>query len=271
MYKIYSWNVNGYRSITGQNKTRKYDVVKKDNALFRFIQENEPDIIGLQETKCSEADILEELKAPEGYYSYFSDCKIKKGYSGVCVITKIEPIKVNRDIGIEEFDNEGRFIELEFPSFTLFNIYFPSGTSSSDRVDYKLKFYQAVINYIQAVKKTGKNIVIIGDYNTAHKEIDIARPKENEKNSGFLPIEREKLDELFSNGYVDTFRMFNKEPNNYSWWSTRGSAKINNVGWRIDYIVINSELEKHAVSAGIMPEVEGSDHCPIWLKLQLDN
>lgn len=267
MISIFSWNVNGYRSISGQNKTKRYDIVKNENALFQFIDKYNPDIICLQETKSSEADIWLELKAPNGYTSYFTDCKIKKGYSGVCVITKLNPLNINREIGIEEFDNEGRIIELEFDNFTLFNIYFPSGTSGEDRIDYKLRFYDAVIDYIDKIKINGKNIIILGDFNTAHKEIDIARPKENEKNSGFLPIERQKLDNLFANGYIDTFRQFNNEPHNYTWWSMRGSAKIKNIGWRIDYIVVSENLQSKLKSAKIYPEISGSDHCPLSIEL----
>lgn len=269
MISIFSWNVNGYRSITGQNKTKRFDVIKNENALFQFINKYKPDIICLQETKSLESDIWQELRSPEGYTSYFTDCKIKKGYSGVCIVTKLTPHRINKEIGIEEFDNEGRFIELEFDNFTIFNIYFPSGTSGEDRIDYKLRFYDAVISYIDSVRNSGKSVIILGDFNTAHKEIDIARPKENEKNSGFLPIERQKLDELFANDYIDTFREFNSEPHNYTWWSMRGSAKAKNIGWRIDYIVISKDLGSKLKSANIYPEISGSDHCPLSIELEI--
>lgn len=270
MLNIFSWNVNGYRSITGQNKTKRYDVIKHENALFEFINKNSIDIICLQETKSLEADIYTELKSPEGYFSYFSDCTAKKGYSGVGIISKYEPISVNRNIGIDEFDKEGRILELDYGSFILFGVYFPSGTSGEHRIDYKLRFYDALMNYINNKKSEGKNIIIAGDFNTAHKEIDLARPKENVKTSGFLPIERERLDKLFHDGYVDTFRHLNKNPHQYTWWSTRGSAKANNVGWRIDYIVVNEELKDKLKSVGIYPEVSGSDHCPLSIKLDLE-
>lgn len=270
MINIFSWNVNGYRSITGQNKTKRYDVIKNENALFDFIKNYNVDIICLQETKSHEIDINQELKAPQGYYSYFSDCTAKKGYSGVCIITKFQPISVNRNIGIDEFDREGRILELDFGEFILFGIYFPSGTSGEDRIDYKLRFYDALINYINNKKNQGKNVIIAGDFNTAHRAIDLARPKENVKTSGFLPIEREKLDQLFANDYIDTFRLFDTSPNNYTWWSMRGSAKINNIGWRIDYIVTNNELKEKITDAKIYPTITGSDHCPLSINLNIN-
>lgn len=269
MLNIFSWNVNGYRSIVGQNKTKRYDIIKNENALFDFIKNHNADIICIQETKSLESDINPELKAPEGYFSYFSDCTAKKGYSGVCIISKYEPVSVNRNIGIEEFDREGRILELDFGEFILFGVYFPSGTSGEHRIDYKLRFYDALMDYINTKKSEGKNIIIAGDLNTAHKEIDLARPKENVKTSGFLPVEREKLDKLFTNGYIDTFRVFNNLPNNYTWWSMRGAAKVNNIGWRIDYIIINDGLRANLLGAEIYPSITGSDHCPLSIKLDI--
>lgn len=267
--KIVSWNVNGYRSITGQNKTKRYDEVKHQNYLFEFIKDLSVDIICLQETKCREADINEELKAPEGYYSYFSDCQIKKGYSGVAIISKLEAKSINRNIGIEEFDSEGRFLEVDFGEFIVYSIYFPSGTSGRDRIDYKLKFYNAVVDYIEQKRILGYKIIICGDYNTAHKEIDLARPKENVKNSGFLPEEREKFELFLNKGYFDTFRQFNSNPNQYTWWSMRGSAKSNNIGWRIDYILNTQNLKENTKDAKIYQNITGSDHCPITIDIDI--
>jgi exodeoxyribonuclease-3 len=222
----------------------------------------------MQETKADEEQIDEALRAPEGYKAWYHSCRRKKGYSGVVVYSKIEPKRVNFNLGIEKFDEEGRIIELEFEDFVLFNIYFPNGTSGQDRVDYKLEFYDAVFNYCEALRKEGKNVIITGDYNIAHHPIDLARPKANENNSGFLPVEREKLDWIEELGYVDSFRNFCDEPEQYTWWSNRGRARENNIGWRIDYFYVNKEFMPRVTNTYHQPEVEGSDHCPIILELQ---
>lgn len=265
--KIISWNINGYRAITGQNASKRLDTVTKDNKLFQFIAEENPDIICLQETKSSPEQIHESLLAPSGYKSYFSSSTVKKGYSGVCVITKETPKNVNYGIGINEFDDEGRIIQLDFDKFTLFNIYFPSGTSGMHRVDYKLEFYDALFAKIEELRKTQPNIIICGDYNTAHFEIDLARPKDNINNSGFMPIEREKLDWVVSLGYFDCFRKFSNEANQYTWWSQRGGARAKNIGWRIDYFFATNEMNSTITNSYIMPNQLGSDHCPIVLEL----
>ena len=205
--KIYSWNVNGIRAI-------------KNKGFIEWINEEQPDILCVQETKIQENQIVDELKNIEGYYSYFS-CAEKKGYSGVATYTKQKPISVTYGIGIERFDNEGRILITEFEKFTLFNIYFPNGQRDEERLNYKMDFYDELLAYCEMLKQKGKKLIICGDYNTAHKEIDLKNPKANEKYSGFLPIERAWMDKFVSYGYVDTFRYIHGSEIKYSWWSYR--------------------------------------------------
>lgn len=266
--KIISWNINGYRAITGQNPKRKYGkVIKDDNVLFRYIEKEDPDIICLQETKSDVEQIREDLVAPAGYHHYYHSCRRKKGYSGVVTFAKDKAVSAKTDFSTEKFDHEGRFIETDFDEFVLMNIYFPNGTSGYDRVEYKLEFYDALFNYIQNEHlKNDRKVLVCGDYNTAHKEIDLARPKENVNTSGFLPEERAKLDEVFEMGFIDTFREFEKDPDHYTWWSARGRAKENNVGWRIDYHLANEKLAKDVKNSYHQPMESGSDHCPIVIE-----
>ena len=265
--KIISWNINGYRAITGQNKKVRYDKVTNDNVLFDFIGNENPDILCLQETKAEPEQIDSDKIRPIGYESYYSSCKIKKGYSGVAIFSKIKPDYIKYGIGIEKFDAEGRIIEIGIENISVFSIYFPNGQQGQERINYKLDFYDALFDYINQIRKSGRNIVISGDYNTAHKEIDLARPKENIKISGFLPEERVKIDEIIKMGYVDSFREFNNQGNNYTWWSARGNAKKNNVGWRIDYHFCDEKLMADVKKSYHLANEEGSDHCPIVLEL----
>lgn len=265
--KIVTWNVNGYRSIVGQNPSKRYDKITRENKLFDFIRRNEPDILCIQEVKADVEQILPELQKPDGYTAIYNTCKVKKGYSGVAIFTKIEPKDTILEIGKEEFDNEGRFIRLDLDKFTLLNIYFPKGYTDHERLDFKMKFYDEVYKYLKNLKKKTKNIVISGDYNTAHTEIDLARPKENQNVSGFLPKEREKLDELVEIGFVDAFRLFTKEGGHYSWWSQRGRARENNVGWRVDYHFVSKEMTSFVEKCYMLPNELGSDHCPVVLEL----
>lgn len=267
--KIITWNINGYRAITGQNKSRRYDKVTQENRLFKYIEEEKPDIIGLQEIKADTEQIKEELLCPPGYEHFYNSCRIKKGYSGVVVFSKIRPKGVNKGIGIERFDAEGRILELDFEDFILLNIYFPKGYADSERLDYKMDFYDAIFDHTNRLRKKGRKIIMSGDYNTAHKEIDLARPKENTGTSGFMPAEREKLDWMTENGWTDSFRLFEKEGGHYTWWSQRGRARENNVGWRIDYHFITNELTDKAKFAEQQPDVPGSDHCPVVLDIEI--
>lgn len=252
--KIYSWNVNGIRAI-------------KRKGFLEWISEEKPDIIGLQETKIQEEQIPDELRNIEGYYSYFSFAK-RKGYSGVALYTRMEPISVRYGIGIERFDSEGRIIVAEYPGFVLLNIYFPNGKRNEERLQYKLDFYDAILDFTEKMRKEGKELIIFGDYNTAHREIDLKNPKENENISGFLPIERAWLDRLIEQDYIDTFRYFYPDKETYSWWSYRTRARERNAGWRIDYHFVTGGLKDKLVNADILTDVMGSDHCPVVIELK---
>lgn len=265
--KIISWNVNGIRSILGQNPSKNFNTISKNNKLFEFIEAENPDILCIQETKAEPEQINDDLRFPTGYYGYFNPAKSKKGYSGVVTYSKILPKSVNINIGIEKFDIEGRIVETDFEDFVLVNVYFPNGTSGKHRVEYKLEFYDALFLHLENYRKAGRKLIVCGDYNTAHHPIDLARPKENVETSGFMPIERVKLDYIEQTGYVDTFRQFNNEPNHYTWWSNRARARENNVGWRIDYHFVTDNLMKDVKNSYHLTEVLGSDHCPIVLDI----
>lgn len=252
--RLISWNVNGIRA---SHKKGLLDWFKKEN----------PDILCLQETKAHPDQLVEELKNVDGYESHFSSAE-RKGYSGVVTYTKLKPVNVQQGIGKREFDSEGRFIIIEFDEFILFNIYFPNGKASSERLQYKMDFYNVFLKHCKKLLKQNKKIVVCGDVNTAHKEIDIARPKENSDVSGFLPQEREWIDKFLSAGFIDTFRMFNGEPENYTWWDMITRARERNVGWRIDYFYASENLKNNIKSASIHSSVMGSDHCPIELELK---
>ena len=251
--RILSWNVNGIRA------------VHKKGFLDWFNKEK-PDILCIQETKAQQEQLADELINVEGYNSYFSSA-VRKGYSGVAIYTKAEPKSIKKGFGIEKFDSEGRILIAEYSEFILFNIYYPNGKAREERLRYKMDFYDAFLAYADKLKKKGKNLVICGDVNTAHKEIDLARPKENEKISGFLPEERAWMDKFVEHGYIDTFRMFNREPENYTWWDMMTRARERNVGWRIDYFFVSENFKKKVKDAFILSEVMGSDHCPIGIEI----
>jgi exodeoxyribonuclease-3 len=253
--KILSWNVNGIRAADRKG-------------LFEWFKKETPDILCLQEIKAMPKQVPPYLRNIPRYHIFLNSAE-QKGYSGVATFTKEKPLEVKEGFGIEKFDREGRTLIAEFPSFMLFNIYFPNGKKNQERLDYKLDFYDTFLGYADNVKAEGKNIVVCGDFNTAHKEIDLARPKENEKISGFLPIERAWIDTFIDHGYVDTFRHFNKEPEQYSWWDLKSKARERNVGWRIDYFFVNKEFMPHIKKAFIMQDVMGSDHCPIGIEIDV--
>ncbi|EKO1911424.1 exodeoxyribonuclease III [Clostridium botulinum] len=252
--RIYSWNVNGLRAVAKKN-------------FLEWIGKENPDILCIQETKLQENQLEDNIKNVEGYYSYFSFAQ-KKGYSGVATYTKEEPISVKHGIGIEKFDLEGRILITEFEDFTLLNIYFPNGQRDEERLQYKLDFYEALFNYCDELVEEGKKLVICGDYNTAHNEIDLKNPKANEKASGFLRIERDWLDKIIERGYTDTFRNMNPDKIKYSWWSYRFKARERNAGWRIDYHFVSNNLLDRVENTEILNEVYGSDHCPVMLELK---
>jgi exodeoxyribonuclease-3 len=249
------WNVNGIRA-----------VMKRD--FLGWLNRESPDVLCLQETKATPDDLPEELLNPSNYHTYWNYPQ-KKGYAGVATFSQEKPLKVQNGFGLPEFDREGRVIISEHPGFTLFNIYFPNGKQGEVRLKFKLDFYEAFLEYIEPLRLKGEKLIICGDVNTAHQEIDLARPKENSKISGFLPVERAWLDKLVACGYIDTFRNFNKEPGQYTWWDMKSRARERNVGWRIDYFFVTENLKNHLIKASIMPEVMGSDHCPIVLVLQI--
>lgn len=251
--KILSWNVNGLRAVHKKGFLDWFEIEK-------------PDILCLQETKAHEEQLTEELKNINDYHSYFC-AGLRKGYSGVAIYTKVKPLSIKKGFGIERFDNEGRILIAEYPGFFLFNIYYPNGKASPERLQYKMEFYDAFLNYANNLKQAGKKIIICGDVNTAHKEIDITRPKENSTISGFLPEERAWIDKFISHGYIDTFRMFNNEPKNYTWWDVVTRARERNVGWRIDYFFASDNAKDDIKDAFILSNVMGSDHCPIGIEM----
>lgn len=248
--KLLSWNVNGLRAV---EKKGFLDWLKKEN----------PDIMALQETKAEAEQLSPALRCPEGYHAYFSSAE-KKGYSGVCVYSKEPALSVSESIGDADYDGEGRTLALEFKDFYFLNIYFPNGGQGLHRVEYKLNFYERFLKLFKklAAKKT---VIVCGDVNTAHTELDLARPKENEKNTGFLPEERAWLDKFFASGITDTFRLFNKDGGNYTWWDYKTKARERNVGWRIDYFFIDGKSASRIKDAFILKDVQGSDHCPVGI------
>lgn len=251
--RLFSWNVNGIRA------------VHRKKALAWFFEEK-PEILCLQETKAHIDQVPDDLREIPGYHVHYAEPE-RKGYSGVAVYSTIKPKTVRTGFGVDEFDREGRTIVAEYEGFTLFNVYFPNGKASRERLDYKLAFYDAFFDHIERRRKDGQRLVICGDVNTAHKEIDLARPKENEKVSGFLPEERAWIDKLVACGYIDTFRLFNDEPGNYTWWDLKSRARERNVGWRIDYFFISRSLQKNIRAATIRAAIMGSDHCPVGIEL----
>ncbi len=253
--KLISWNVNGIRA-----------VAKK--GFGEWLSETNPDILCIQETKAWKEQLDDSLVNIEGYHSYFSEAS-KKGYSGTAIYTKLKPIKILHGIGVEKFDSEGRFVIAEFDEFILFNIYYPNGKRDKARLQYKLDFYEAFQKFANELKNKGKKLVICGDVNTAHKEIDLARPDENRTTSGFLPEECDWIDRFLADGYIDTLRMFNQNPEVYTWWDMITRARERNVGWRIDYFFISDNLKNNILNAFTMPEVMGSDHCPVGIELEI--
>ncbi len=255
--RLVSWNVNGVRA-----------VMKKD--FTDSVRRLDADILAIQETKIQDDQIDESIRNIDGYRSWWSCATVKKGYSGVSVYSRLEPKTVNFDIGNPAFDNEGRVIEMEFDDFTFFNVYFPNGQMSDERLRYKLDFYQHFFDYADQLRREGKSLIITGDYNTAHNEIDLKNPKSNEKRSGFLRIERDWIDKIISDGYVDTFRHFYPDTVKYSWWTYRFQARQKNAGWRIDYFFATRDLIEGKIvkDAFIDNSIYGSDHCPVGIEIQ---
>jgi exodeoxyribonuclease-3 len=253
--KIISWNVNGIRAA-------------KRKGLMDYLAAEKPDIFCVQETKASPEQLDEELTSPRDFHVLYHSCTRKKGYSGVATFSRIPPVSCSTGFAIDRFDEEGRVVQTDYGDFVLLNVYFPNG-GMEGRLQYKLEFYEAFFAYCETLRKQGKKLVICGDYNTAHKEIDLARPKENTQTTGFMQVERDWIDKIIADGYVDTFREFNKEPGWYTWWSMQTFARKRNIGWRIDYHFVTEDLMDKVVNASIQMDVEGSDHCPVVLELEI--
>ncbi len=252
--KILCWNVNGLRAVQKKN-------------LFDQIFKDSPDIVCLQEIKAMPEQLSEEARSPKGYFSYFNAPDFKKGYSGVAIYTKDKPLKI--EYGMNGKDEEGRIIVAHFKDFALINVYFPNGGGGPVRLAYKLKFYDEFLKFTEKLRKD-KPVVFCGDVNTAHNEIDLARPKENEKNTGFLPEERAWLDKVVSAGYVDVYRHFNPDKIGvYTYWDMKTYARDRNVGWRIDYFFVTPDIISKVKNIEILSYFMGSDHCPLTLELNL--
>ena len=252
--KLMCWNVNGIRAVSKKG-------------FWEWIARENPDIVCLQETKANPSQLEPDMIKPPGYTTYWASAQ-KPGYSGVALLVKKTPLEVKVGMGIPEFDNEGRSLIAVYADFILFNGYFPNGKDDLSRVDYKLRFSESAKNFMLDLKnRLGKPLIICGDVNTAHQEIDIARPKENQGTTGFLPQERAWVKQFIESGFIDIFRKRHPAEIMYSWWSYRAMARERNVGWRIDYFFITPELESRVTKTYYQNEVFGSDHCPVVLEL----
>lgn len=252
---LLSWNVNGIRAVAKKGFTD-------------WLAGATPDILCLQETRAEEHQAPADIRDHPGYHTYWNPSKARKGYSGTGLLTREEPVAVEHDLGVEEFDQEGRTLIAEYPSFVLLNCYFPNGGRGNDRVPFKLAFYAAFLEKCEALRAAGRTVIFCGDVNTAHREIDLARPKENQTTTGFLPEERAWMDRFIAAGYVDTFRLHHPDlTDQYTWWDQLTRARERNVGWRIDYFFIAAEAAGRVQDAFILPDVMGSDHCPVGIRL----
>lgn len=255
-YSLISWNVNGIRAA-------------ERKGFLDFVGTGKYDIVAVQETKVHDVGQLSgALVHPAGYNSYWDCCDTKKGYSGVATYAKQVPEKVTTDFGVDILNAEGRMLETHFADFIFLNIYFPNGGASPERLAYKLEFYKEFVSYLKKLQKLGKPIIFTGDVNTAHEEIDLARPKQNEKVSGFMRVERDWLDKFAAIGFVDTFRFKQPEKIQYSWWDQKTAARERNVGWRIDYFYVSTDLVDNIKRAEILDDIYGSDHAPILLEVE---
>ena len=254
--KLFSWNVNGVRAI-------------EKKGFSDWVSSESPDILCIQETKAKFEQLPDSLQNIDGYFSYWHSAD-KLGYSGVATFSKKEPLHVQYGLGIDKYDREGRVLITEFENFLLYNIYFPNGQKDEIRLQYKLDFYDDLLEILDDQVASGNNVIVAGDWNTAHKEIDLANPKANANYSGFMPVERAQLDTYVNHGYVDSFRLFHDEPDRYSWWTYRFGARQRNIGWRIDYFFTNQEFADNILDADIHEDIMGSDHCPVSIEL-VDN
>lgn len=254
--KLISWNVNGIRA--GLKK-----------GFWEKVEELDPDILAIQETKADDT-VMESgvLEHPE-YNIYWHSNQERKGYCGVATLSKSKPLESSTGFGEERFDVEGRVICTKYPEFTLFNIYFPNGGKGPERVQYKLEFYDECLRVCEELRAKGEKLIVCGDYNTAHQEIDLHAPDKNHKTTGFLPEERAWIDKFVEHGYIDTFREFHPtEPDVYTWWDMKTRSRDRNKGWRIDYFFITPDLRDNLKDAFVLDEVMGSDHCPLGIELE---
>jgi len=251
--KIVTYNVNGIRAAMGKG-------------LIDWIQQTDPDVLCIQEIKANPEQVgVFEFEAM-GYHHYWYPAQ-KKGYSGVAIFSKTEPKKVEYGCGIKAYDDEGRVLRADFEDVSVMSVYHPSGSSGDERQAFKMKWLADFQFYIDDLKKSKKNLVLSGDFNICHKAIDIHNPISNAKTSGFLPEEREWMEQFIQTGFIDTFRHFNKEPHQYSWWSYRANARAKNLGWRIDYNMASADLEGRLKRSVILPGAIHSDHCPVLLEI----
>ncbi len=253
--KLISWNVNGLRALYARG-------------FLDWFNKEQMDICCLQETKVSEDQLPPALRHIDGYTAYF-DAPAKKGYCGLALYSKPVPKHMERGFDVPDFDAEGRIQIADYDAFILMNVYFPNGQMSDERLRYKLQFYDLFLKKVDALIADRRHVVVCGDVNTAHKEIDLARPKANETRSGFLPVERAWLDKFMEHGLVDTFRMFNQEPGQYTWWDVKSRARERNVGWRLDYFYVDDGFKGQVEQSYIMSDVMGSDHCPVALTIRV--
>lgn len=253
---LLSWNVNGLRAATRKG-------------FLPWFQETTPDVLCLQETRVEEMELPEEITRLPGYHGYWHPSQARKGYSGTGLLTRIQPLAVTTGLGIPEFDQEGRTQVARYASFTLLNCYFPNGGRDQRRVGFKLAFYEAFLERCEALRREGHAIIFCGDVNTAHRPIDLSHPGPNRNTSGFLPEERAWMERFIAAGYVDTFRHLHPDlTEQYTWWSVATRARERNIGWRIDYFFVAAEVLPRVRDAFILPEVPGSDHCPVGIVLE---
>jgi len=256
--RLYSWNVNGVRSAVSKG-------------LLGWFDEAAPDILCLQEVRAEEHQIDPALAAPLGYHAVWNPSRARKGYSGTAILSRERPREVELGLGDEEFDVEGRTVIAHFDDFVLLNSYFPNGRNDLSRVDYKLRFSELFLGRCEEFRSQGRHVVFCGDLNTSHQPIDLARPRENQRNTGFLPEERAWIDRVCAAGYLDTWRQLEPDtPDRYTWWAMRMRARERNVGWRLDYFFIDEGLAHAVRGARIHDQVIGSDHCPVELELEFD-
>lgn len=253
MAKIITYNVNGIRSAMSKG-------------LIDWLKAAKPDVLCLQELKAEPSQFDTGIFEEMGYHHFWYPAQ-KKGYSGVAILSKIKPNHVEFGCGTKLYDDEGRIIRADYGDTSVMSVYHPSGSSGEDRQAFKMEWLDFFQEYINGLKKKRSKLIISGDYNICHKEIDIHNPKSNANSSGFLPEERAWIDSFMKSGFVDSFRHFNKEPHNYSWWSFRANARAKNLGWRIDYNLVSNNLEKNMKRAAILAEAKHSDHCPVLLEI----